>query len=149
MGTIEGSRTADAKTKNLRNVSFSLWDNRVISNTDFLFFYYCIFLCPLHSDEVEKISQYMKIRLDFQVNRGRQNKSCNISVCVLQKFRENQFHDIFFYQNPFFASSKMAKNQFLNWGKSLKMQFHEKIFLNISWNWFIWFHEFFVLPGLF
>ena len=44
------------------------------------FFYYCIFLCPLHSDEVEKISQYMKIRLDFQVNRGRQNKSCNISV---------------------------------------------------------------------
>ena len=31
----------------------------------------------------------------------------------------------------FFAVSKMAKNQFLNWGKSLKlpeMQFHEKIF---------------------
>ena len=35
----------------------------------------------------------------------------------------------------------MAKNQFLNWGKSLKlpnMQFHEKNFF-----WFIWFHEFF------
>ena len=61
------------------------------------FFYYCTFLSPLHSDEVEKISQYMKIRLDFQVNRGRQNKSCNISVCVLQKFRENQFHEFFFF----------------------------------------------------
>ena len=36
---------------------------------------------------------------------------------------------IFFDQIPFFAISKMAKNQFLNWGKSLKlpeMQFHEK-----------------------
>ena len=34
-----------------------------------------------------------------------------------------------FDQIPFFAISKMAKNQFLNWGKSLKlpkMQFHEK-----------------------
>ena len=36
---------------------------------------------------------------------------------------------IFFDQIPFFAISKMAKNHFLNWGKSLKlprMQFHEK-----------------------
>ena len=35
----------------------------------------------------------------------------------------------FFDQIPFFAISKMAKNQFLNWEKSLKlpeMQFHEK-----------------------
>ena len=28
---------------------------------------------------------------------------------------------IFFDQIPFFAISKMAKNQFLNWGKSLKV----------------------------
>ena len=35
----------------------------------------------------------------------------------------------FFDQIPFFAISNMAKNQFLNWGKSLKrpkMQFHEE-----------------------
>ena len=32
----------------------------------------------------------------------------------------------FFDQIPFFAISKMAKNQFLNWGKLPKMQFHEK-----------------------
>ena len=38
---------------------------------------------------------------------------------------------IFFDQIPFFAISKMAKNPFLNWGKSLKlpkMQFHEECF---------------------
>ena len=42
----------------------------------------------------------------------------------------NQFHEIFIDQNPFFAISKMAKNQFFELGKSLKlpeMQFHEKI----------------------
>ena len=32
---------------------------------------------------------------------------------------------IFLDQIPFFAISKMAKNQFLNWGKLPKMQFHE------------------------
>ena len=32
----------------------------------------------------------------------------------------------FFCQIPFFAISKLAKNQFLNWGKLPKMQFHEK-----------------------
>ena len=35
----------------------------------------------------------------------------------------------------FFAMSKMTKNQFLNWGKSLKMpemQFHEKMIYLIS-----------------
>ena len=40
-----------------------------------------------------------------------------------------KFHEKKFQQIPFFAISKMAKNQFLNWGKSLKlpkMQFHEK-----------------------
>ena len=38
---------------------------------------------------------------------------------------------MFFDQIPFFAISKMAKNQFFNWRKSLKlpkMQFHEKKF---------------------
>ena len=44
----------------------------------------------------------------------------------------------FFDQNPFFAISRMAKNQFLNWGKLPKMQFHEK-------KWIIWYHEFFCL----
>ena len=29
----------------------------------------------------------------------------------------NQFHEKFFDQIPFFAISKMAKNQFLNWEK--------------------------------
>ena len=29
--------------------------------------------------------------------------------------KKNQFHEIFFDQIPFFAISKMAKNQFLNW----------------------------------
>ena len=29
----------------------------------------------------------------------------------------------FFYQNPFFAISKMAKNQFSNWGKKYKTEF--------------------------
>ena len=32
--------------------------------------------------------------------------------------KKNLFHEkTFFYQNPFFANSKMAKNQFLNWKK--------------------------------
>ena len=47
-----------------------------------------------------------------------------------------------FDQNPFFAISKMAKNHFLKWEKSLKLpkvQFHEK---KIG---FISFHEFFCL----
>ena len=49
--------------------------------------------------------------------------------------------EFLFDQIPFFAISKMAQNQFLNWGKSLKqpkMQFHEK-------NGFISIHEFFGL----
>ena len=29
----------------------------------------------------------------------------------------NQFHEIFYDQIPFFAISKMAKNQFLKWEK--------------------------------
>ena len=29
----------------------------------------------------------------------------------------NQFHEYFFGQIPFFAISKVAKNQFLNWKK--------------------------------
>ena len=32
----------------------------------------------------------------------------------------------YFDQIPFFAISKMAKNQFLNWEKVQKCQFHEK-----------------------
>ena len=38
-----------------------------------------------------------------------------------------------FDQNPFYAISKMAKNQYLKWEKVFKlpkMQFHEKILLN-------------------
>ena len=49
-------------------------------------------------------------------------KTCEI------KFHEKNF---FFTKIHFFTISKMAKKQFLNWGKSLKlpkMQFHEKIF---------------------
>ena len=41
----------------------------------------------------------------------------------VKKTREiNQFHEILFCPNPIFAISKMAKNQFLNWGKSLNCQ---------------------------
>ena len=56
---------------------------------------------------------------------------------VVQKNSWNQINQFQFSrkkisdQIPFFAISKMAKNQFLNWGKSLKlpeMQFHEKKF---------------------
>ena len=39
------------------------------------------------------------------------------------------FTKFIFDQNPFFAISNLTKNQFLNWGKSLKlpkMQFHEE-----------------------
>ena len=75
----------------------------------------------------------------------------------LKKFRPkknlwiqiNQFHENFFDQIPFFCNFKMAKNQFLNRKKSLKlpkMQFHEKKFdlidftsflpvLFIFWQW--------------
>ena len=47
----------------------------------------------------------------------------------------------FFEQNPFFAVSKMAKNQFLNWEKLPKMQFHEKKI--------IYFISRVILPGFF
>ena len=57
--------------------------------------------------------------------------------------KKNDFTNKLFDQIPFFAISKMAKNEFLNWGKLPKMQFHEKkkmIYL-IS--------RVFFLPGLF
>ena len=50
----------------------------------------------------------------------------------LMKSNTKSISRIFFDQIPFFAILKMAKTQFLNWGKSLKlsdMQFEEKIFL--------------------
>ena len=59
-----------------------------------------------------------------------------------REIKEINFTKFYFDQIPFFAISKMAKNQFLKLGKSLKlpkMQFHEKN------SWFIWFHEFFCL----
>jgi len=43
----------------------------------------------------------------------------------------NQFDEFFLDQIPFFAISKMTKNQFLKWRKCLKLpgiQFHEKNF---------------------
>ena len=55
----------------------------------------------------------------------------------------NKFCDFFFFdQIPFFATSKMAKNQFLNWEKvknCQKCNFMKKNF------WLIWFDEFFCL----
>ena len=57
----------------------------------------------------------------------------------------NQFHEFCFLSKiHFFAISKMAKNQFLNWRKSLKlpkMQFHE--------NFDLFDFSIFCLPGLF
>ena len=52
--------------------------------------------------------------------------SMNMKYTVGQKIKKspaqkntwnqiNQFHEFFFVQIPFFAISKMAKNQFLNW----------------------------------
>ena len=42
----------------------------------------------------------------------------------------NQFHELFFFhQIPFFAISKMAKNQFLNWEKCQKCNFTEFLFI--------------------
>ena len=78
--------------------------------------------------------------------KGNSKRSCNFSVIIQwsntlgqriwkipgQKTRELKlinFTNFFFDQILFFSISKMAKNQFLNWGKSLKlskMQFHEK-----------------------
>ena len=56
------------------------------------------------------------------LKKSRQNK--------LMKSNKSISRRNFFDQSPLFASSKMAKNQFLNCGKSLKqpkMQFQEKI----------------------
>ena len=41
----------------------------------------------------------------------------NVQAKKTRKIKINQFHEIFFDQIPFFAISKMAKNQFLNWEK--------------------------------
>ena len=52
-----------------------------------------------------------------------------IQAKKLVKSNKSISHKKSFYQIPYFAISKMAKNQFLNWGKSLKLpkvQFHEK-----------------------
>jgi len=48
----------------------------------------------------------------------------------------------FFYQIPFFAISKMAKNQFLN---REKVQNCQKYNFPEIFSWFIWFQEFFCL----
>ena len=50
-----------------------------------------------------------KVR-DMMEVRNRQQVSC-CGICSKSISR------IFFYQNPFFAISKMVKNQFLNWEK--------------------------------
>ena len=46
---------------------------------------------------------------------------------------------MFFDQIPFFAITKMAKNQFLNWDNYQKCNFTKKN------NWFIWFYQVFCL----
>ena len=48
---------------------------------------------------------------------------CNIGTHIAVRAKKNswnqinQFHEIIFGQIPFYAISKMAKNQFLNWEK--------------------------------
>ena len=56
-----------------------------------------------------------KIYLQFKWAR----KSQKVQLSLKQKSWKqiNQFHENFVDQNPFFAISKMAKNQFLNWEK--------------------------------
>ena len=53
------------------------------------------------------------------LKKSRQKKIMKSNKSISRKY--------LFDQIPFFAISKMAKNQFLNWGKSLKlpkMQYH-------------------------
>ena len=55
----------------------------------------------------KKLLQWFTVGQNIQKSPGQKNSWNQI----------NQFHEFFFDQIPFFAISKMAKNQFLNWEK--------------------------------
>ena len=71
----------------------------------------------------------MKYEWPIPIHSGTENNKKSRAKKLVKS--KNLFHEIFsFDQIPFFAISKMAKNQFFNWGKKLKppeMQFHVKI----------------------
>ena len=72
----------------------------------------------------------------------------SIKTAVLLYIQWNQINQKNFSWNYIFGSFKLfpsSKIEFLPFLKLQKMEFDLKIF---SWNWFIWFHEFF-WPGLF
>ena len=88
------------------------------------------YLCTMKSKYLKSLKQLTSIE-------GRKIKKKSRPKHLWNQL--NQFHEnIFAWPNSIFCHLNMAKNQCLNWGKSLKlpkMQFHEEKK--------IWFHEFF------